>query len=78
MRLQNLTSACSIVIAGLPMEEKQRLLCELAHECGYVIRLESRELERSTTTHYPTAEEGQMAIEFEEGAKDIGNTSPGE
>jgi hypothetical protein len=33
-------------------------------------------LERLSTTHYPTAEEGQMAIEFEEGAKDTGNTSP--
>jgi hypothetical protein len=58
------------------MEEKQRLLHELAHECGYVIRLESRVLERLSTTHYPTAEEGQMAIEFEEGGKDTGNTSP--
>jgi hypothetical protein len=56
MRLQKLTSACSIVIDGLPIEEKQKLLRELAHECGYVLGLESRV--------YPAAEERQMTIKF--------------
>jgi hypothetical protein len=30
-----LTSACAIVVAGLPREDKERLLHELARECGY-------------------------------------------
>jgi len=31
----NLASACAIVIAGLTREDKERLLRELARECGY-------------------------------------------
>jgi hypothetical protein len=31
----NLTSACAIVIASLNKEDKERLLRELARECGY-------------------------------------------
>jgi hypothetical protein len=72
MRLQKLTSACSIVIDGLPIEEKQKLLRQLAHECGYVLGLESRVLEDSSATRYPDAEEKQMTIEFA-----IGNTGKG-
>jgi hypothetical protein len=66
MRLQKLTSACSIVIDGLPIEEKQKLLRELAQECGYVLGLESRV--------YPTAAEKQMTINF---AGDPSKPSPG-
>ena len=72
MRLQKLTSACSIVIDGLPIEEKQKLLRQLAHECGYVLGLESRVPEDSSATRYPDAEEKQMTIEFA-----IGNTGKG-
>jgi hypothetical protein len=32
---KTLTSACAIVVAGLPREDKERLLHELARECGY-------------------------------------------
>jgi hypothetical protein len=64
MRLQKLTSACSIAIGGLPIEEKQKLLRQLAHECGYVLGLESCVLEDSSTTLYPAAEERQMTIKF--------------
>ena len=30
-----LTSACAIVVSGLAREDKERLLRELARECGY-------------------------------------------
>jgi hypothetical protein len=73
MRLQKPTTACSIVIAGLPIEEKQKLLRELAHECGYALRLESRVLEDSSTTRY--TEERQLTIDFAE-AMNAGNRSP--
>ena len=64
MRLHKLTSACSIVIDGLPIEEKQKLLRQLAHECGYVLGLESRVLEDSSATRYPDAEGKQLTIQF--------------
>ena len=35
MRNHNLFAACSIVCAGLPREDKEKLLQELAKECGY-------------------------------------------
>ena len=75
MRLRTLTSACSIVIAGLPIEEKQKLMRELAHEFGYALRLEARVPEDSSTTRY--LEERQMTIEFAGDATGTGNTSPG-
>jgi hypothetical protein len=33
-----LTSACAIVVAGLPREDKEKLLRELAKECGYLLQ----------------------------------------
>jgi hypothetical protein len=32
---ETLNSACKIVVSGLAREEKERLLYELARECGY-------------------------------------------
>jgi hypothetical protein len=32
-----LTSACAIVVAGLPRVDKEKLLRELAKECGYLL-----------------------------------------
>jgi hypothetical protein len=77
MRLHKLTSACSIVIDGLPMAEKQKLLRELAHECGYVLGLESRVPEDSSTTRYPAAKERQMTIDFGGDATRTGKSSSG-
>jgi hypothetical protein len=74
MRLQKLTSACSIVIDGLPIEEKQQLLRELAHECGYVLGLESHVPEGSSTTRAP-AKEKQMTIKFGGDATGTGTSS---
>jgi hypothetical protein len=77
MRLQKLTSACSIVIDGLPIEEKQKLLRELAHECGYVLGLESRVLDDPSAPRYPLAKEKQMTIKFAVDAVDIGKPLQG-
>jgi hypothetical protein len=77
MQLHKLTSACSIVIDGLPIEEKQKLLRQLAHECGYVLGLESHMLENPSTTRNPAAEEKQMRIQFAVDATDTGKPLPG-
>jgi hypothetical protein len=77
MRLQKLTSAYSIVIDGLPIADKQKLLRELAHECGYVLGRKSRVLEASSTTRYPAAKERQMTIDFGRDDTSTGKLSPG-
>jgi hypothetical protein len=33
-----LSSACAIVVSGLPREDKEKLLRELARECGYLLQ----------------------------------------
>jgi hypothetical protein len=33
-----LSNACAIVVAGLPREDKEKLLRELARECGYLLQ----------------------------------------
>lgn len=35
MPSETLNSACKIVVSGLAREDKERLLHELARECGY-------------------------------------------
>jgi hypothetical protein len=40
-----LTSAFAIVVAGLPREDKEKLLRELAKECGYLLHPVSHTLE---------------------------------
>jgi hypothetical protein len=40
-----LISACNIVVAGLPREDKERLLRELARECGYLLQPVTHALE---------------------------------
>jgi hypothetical protein len=40
-----LISACNIVVAGLPREDKERLLRELARECGYLLQPVTHTLE---------------------------------
>ena len=37
MRGSNLFAACSLVVAGLPREDKEKLLRSLATECGYTL-----------------------------------------
>lgn len=32
------TSASTVVVAGLPREDKEKLLRELAKECGYLLQ----------------------------------------
>jgi hypothetical protein len=38
MPSSTLTSACTTVVAGLPREDKEQLLRELAKECGYLLQ----------------------------------------
>ncbi len=38
MRGQNLFAACSLVVAGLPREDKEKLLTDLAREFGYTLQ----------------------------------------
>ena len=45
MSSQTLTTACATVVAGLPREDKEKLLRELAKECGYLLHPAAHTLE---------------------------------
>jgi hypothetical protein len=58
MQSQNLSSAFTAFITGLPREHKEIVLRELARECGYVFVLES-----NLVAKYHEVE--QLSLEFE-------------